>query len=396
MDRHRRAAQPVALGAAGTVIAAADAVRASVIFLALAAVGLTTMVIVCALTGRTIYQVLMAWDANNYLAIAWHGYPHHLTYRPDGTPQYSLLAFFPLLPFLVRQVNSAGIPLPWAGVMVSVLAGAAAAAAVYTLVASLAGRRAGFACAGMWSASPYAFLLWIPYAEAVYSAAALWTLVALVNRRWAAAGALCAVADFARPSSAALVATVVITSAVALARRGDGARPLRAMLPAVLGLAGALLYIGAHIGRWDGWFVADSAWSGQGYDFGAHMVSFAVGVISGKRAGELSLAPPRSLPAVATVAVVVLAAVALIPLIRDRAVPWPAVLLLAAGWALTVGTIADPICKPRYLLPYLPLALVPLSRLTARVPWRALALGLCAILSACYGVYHLTGYSFPP
>ena len=135
LDRHRRAAQPVALEAAGTVIAAADAVRASVIFLALAAVGLTTMVIVCALTGRTmIYQVLMAWDANNYLAIAWQGYPHHLTYRPDGTPQYSLLAFFPLLPFLVRQVNSAGIPLPWAGVMVSVLASAAAAAAVYRLI----------------------------------------------------------------------------------------------------------------------------------------------------------------------------------------------------------------------------------------------------------------------
>ncbi len=346
------------------------ALAAAALYLAIAAVGATVLTLLSGHLGYSANFVLHRWDSDNYLKVAQYGYPHHLRYLPDGRPKWSTLAFFPLVPALIAGVHLlTALPYPYAGVVVSWLAATVAAVGVHTLARSLAGRWAGYACVGLWACSPYAFALWVPYSEACFTAALVWALVALLARRWLVAGLLTAVAGTIRPTAAVLVIVVLISATAQivrdLRRRRDGGdargwrwRPWAALALAPLGLAFSWLYIGAQVGRVDGWFQAEKAW-GQSFDFGRGTLHF-IGTVAGY--GHVDIRYPMVL------AVIALPLVAAVALAVDRRVPWPLVLTLAGAWELMIGTPGSPMSKPRFMLPFLPIALLLVARPMARLP----------------------------
>jgi hypothetical protein len=128
---------------------------------------------------------LFAWDYNWYELIARSGYPAHA-----GGRQY---AFFPLWPLLLR----------WAGTHWDVIVGAgaawaASAAAFFGVSAGLPPVRLRSALAlACW---PGSFMLALVYPDALALAAAAWAAALALRGRPLAAGALGAVAAFARPN----------------------------------------------------------------------------------------------------------------------------------------------------------------------------------------------------
>ncbi|MFD0383761.1 hypothetical protein ACFQ2B_19795 [Streptomyces stramineus] len=309
-------------------------------------------------------ELLHRWDSGHYLRIARRGYPGELTYRPDGEPAFSRLAFFPLVPALIRGVHLlTTLPYAYAGVVVSWCAAAVAAAGGYALVRAVGGRPgAGYACVALWACSPYAFALWVPYSEAVFSAAVLWAMVALLAHRWLTAGVLCAVAGTVRPTAAVLIGTVVLTAGWAAVRGRDGWRPWAALAVAPLGLVGSWLFLGSRVGRADGWFEAERAW-GQSFDYGRGTARVLGDILLYRDPGRVA-----DVRGAVVLALVLLTAVAVLALALDRNVPWPLVVLVAGAWVLMVGTPASPLSKPRFMLPFLPVLLLLAARPLARAP----------------------------
>ncbi|MEV4439309.1 hypothetical protein AB0K09_09835 [Streptomyces sp. NPDC049577] len=341
-----------------------EAAVAAAVHLAVAALGFAVLLLINHHLGRTTQYLLYRWDSGNYLRVAERGYPSSIPYRPDGTPGYSRLAFFPLLPALVRAVHLlTGIPYAYAGLLIVWCAATVAAVGVHVLVRSLGGTRgAGYACVALWSCSPYAFALWVPYSEAVFSAVLVWALVALVAGRWLTAGALAAVAGTVRPTATVLVGTVLLAAGWAALRRRDGWRPWAALALAPLGLLGSWLFLGSRVGRVDGWFEAERAW-GQSFDFGRGTAEVLRNVLFYRHVHGSD-----DVRHLAVLAVVVLTAVGVVALALDRSVPWPLVVLLAGAWVLMVGTPGSPLSKPRFMLPFLPVPLLLAARPLARAP----------------------------
>ncbi|MDF3289344.1 hypothetical protein [Streptomyces silvisoli] len=366
-----------------------EALNAAGIYLAVSALAFAVLLLICHHLGYGVVQVLSKWDSKNYLSVAEHGYPHHLSYQPDGVPKWSTLAFFPLVPALIRAVHLVtGLGYPYAGVAVSWLAATAAAVAVHTLARSVLGRRVGYACVGLWACSPYAFALWVPYSEACFSAALMWALIAVIARRWVAAGVLTALAGTIRPTASVLVGVLVLSAGWALLRRRDGWRPWLALALAPLGLVFSWLYLGSRVGRWDGWFEAEKAW-GQSFDFGRGSLHFLKQVATYQ---HIDIRYPVVL------ALILLVAVAVVALAMDRKVPWPLVLALAGAWELMFGTPGSPLSKPRFMLPFLPILLLLVARPVARLPRlvQGCLYGCGAVFAGWYAVGLLMLFKWSP
>ncbi|MDG4861613.1 hypothetical protein P8605_26100 [Streptomyces sp. T-3] len=381
--RERLRREPVAIR-----FDAREAARAASLYLAVSAIGFAVLLVVNHKLGNGTVALLRHWDSNAYLTIAERGYPGEIPYFADGSPGGSRLAFFPLVPGLIRGVHLlTGLPFAYAGVVVSWVAGAVAAAGVHTLVRSLAGSRAGYACVALWACSPYACALWVPYSEAVFSALLFWTLLAVLARRWVVAGLLCALAGMVRPTASVLIGTVVLAAGWAVWQRranrhsmfaNGGWRPWAAVALAPLGLLVSWLYIGHRVGRIDGWFEAERAW-GQSFDFGRGTYAFLREVASYR---AFDVRHPVVL------ALILLTAVALVALVLDRGVPWPLVIAALGAWVLMVSTPGSPFSKPRFMLPFLPVMLLLVARPLARAPvltrYGLYAAG--AVVAGWYGV----------
>ncbi|MFI0961887.1 hypothetical protein ACH4S8_10840 [Streptomyces sp. NPDC021080] len=359
------------------------------IYLSLSFLGFSVLSLINWHLGHPLSHVLQAWDAENYLTIAARGYPDHLAYRANGIPQYSRVAFFPLVPGAVRLVHLVtGIPVTYAGIFVSWVGGAVAAGGIHTLTRSLVGLRAAYACVALWACSPYASILWIPYSEAVFTALVVWGLVALLARRWFGTGLMAAVAGTARPTASCLIAVVVLAAALALIRRSDGLRPVAAIAMAPLGLLGTWLYLGSRIGSATGWFEAEKAWN-QSFDFGRGTLLFLY------QTGGFHSADVRL-----SVVIIVIAATAIgvIALSLDRRVPWPLALIAGIAWTMMVSTPGAHFSKPRFMLPFMPILLmlpaVAVSRLRRPVRW--LVYGSGAAFAGWYGAGLLILFWPPP
>lgn len=355
-----------------------EALNAVGIYLAIAMVGFGLLTAIGHFRGYHLGYPLTRWDSGDYLRVARGGYPHRLTYTASGRPTYSTLAFFPMLPALIRGLHLVTmLPYPYAGVLISWAMAMVAAAGVHTLARSIFDRRAGYACVGLWACSPYAFALWVPYSEATFTAFLIWTLIAVVARRWVWAGVLCALAGTVRPTSSVLALVVAVSAIRALMLRRGGLRPWVALGLAPLGLVFSWLYLGSRIGRLDGWFLAERAW-GQQFDFGRGSLRFLEKVVTYQ---GTDIRYPVVLAVMMAVAVGVLA------LALDRRMPWPLVLALAGAWVLMFGTPGAPLSKPRFLLPFLPIMLLlgvrPIARLPALV--QGCLYGCGAIFAGWYG-----------
>jgi hypothetical protein len=370
---------------------AADALRhaapALLGFAAVRALGVGVLALWSAAAGTSAHRLLGArWDSLWYARVAEHGYGWQVR-LPDGTV-HTNLAFFPLLPWLER-LGAALTPLSYAdaGLAVSWVASLAAAWGVFAVADRCHGRRAGVHAALLWAVLPVGVVQSMAYSEALFTALAAWALYAALAGRWWAAGALSCLAGLTRPVGVAVAAAVWAAAlAEALRHRHVSWRTALAVLPAPLGIAGYVLWVGRHTGRGvAGYLQVQGQW-GNGFDGGWAFARFVVG-----RLGAF----PEVFAGVGLLIGVGLVLWLYVHGVR-RGQPLPLAVYGGIVVALALGAQSYFGSKPRLLMPAFSL-LLPLAVSLARSrPARsALVLGCVAVGSALYGAFWLNG-SGPP
>jgi hypothetical protein len=203
----------------------------------------------------SLWNLLRSWDAGRYLFIAAHGYPRTAN-----------IVWFPGYPAAIRAVDwIPGVGPVQAAVAVTIASGLAAAWGLTRLVRTLTGdRRISLLTTALWAAAPASFVLSMVYSEALFCALAVWSLIALVERRWLTAAGLTILAGTVHSSSIALIAAVAVGALPALFRAARERqpmaawwRPAAAVLLAPLGLLGFFGYVALATGRLDGWLLLE-------------------------------------------------------------------------------------------------------------------------------------------
>jgi hypothetical protein len=296
----------------------------------------------------SLWNLLRSWDAGRYLFIAAHGYPRTTN-----------IVWFPGYPAAIRAIDwIPGVGPEGAAVAVTIASGLAAAWGLTRLVMTVTGdRRVSLLTTALWAAAPASFVLSMMYSEALFCALAVWSLIALVERRWLTAAGLTILAGTVRSSGIALILAVVVGALPALvgaARQRQPIavwwRPAAAVLLAPLGLLGFFGYVALATRKLDGWFLLEKKVH-NGFDLGYSLL------LSLKDA--IFYAPKAYV--VLTLLVIAAAAVLTVCSLTER---MPACLhaytLVIVLTALTTGSgyLGS---RPRYLLPAMLLGL-PLAR----------------------------------
>ena len=206
-------------------------------------------------------------DAGFYQGIAEQGYPVRLW---TGSPVADRAAFFPLFPLLIRLMSYlTGGDYPIAGLIVSVLAGAASAIGVWTLAARVRDHQVADRAVVLYCFFPGAMTFGMLYSEPLAVALGAAALLALIERRWLLAGVIGAAGTAERPTL--IVLTVV--SGVAAVQAIWTRREWRALLaPALtpLGLLAFFGYLGHRYHDYAFWFQIEKAGWNQHIDWGVH------------------------------------------------------------------------------------------------------------------------------
>ena len=330
-------------------------------------------------------QWINGGDGAYYRAIAAHGYDHELIRLSNS----KVFASFPGYPAAIDSLAwLPGISIAAAGFAVTILAGLAAAWGLTTLGLKLtADSRISLIMVAIWAVAPGCIALSRVHSEALFSALAVWALVALVDRRWLTAGILVMLAGTVRSTALALVAAVVVAVVLALiqaarTRQRIGAwwPPVAALLLAPLGLLGYWGYVAWVTHRPDGWFWIEEHRFHTSFDWGTSTIRLISGTFLDR-------------PSVAGLLVVlsILGAVALTAWSLTERIPvYLHVYTLAVAF-VAFGISANWLSeKPRYFLPAVLLAL-PVARLLAPLRTSVLVplIVLFTLASTWIGVYLL-------
>lgn len=222
---------------------------------------------------------LTRWDGGWYREIALDGYNL-------GWPgKRSNLAFFPAYPLAGRAVAVVlpGHDVELALLLVGLVSSVVVAWGLVRLGEALHSARMGFCLALLWPVLPRSFVAVMPYSEAMFTAALVWSLVWMARGRWWAAAVCCAVAGATRPIGAALVATVAGPLLWLLLRRVRSAvrrvpagtvgwttqpQPVPGMLSLVgagllacFGFLGTVAHVAHRWGSWDGYLAVQASWN---------------------------------------------------------------------------------------------------------------------------------------
>lgn len=340
--------------------------------------------------GGLLHWMTVVDDANHFRAIALHGYFHGTVAVPHA--EY---AFFPGYPMAIRTVAR----LPWvslgtAALIVTFGAGVLAAWGLACIGLRLTGSaKASLLIVALWAAAPGAMVLDMMYSEALFCALAIWSLYALLNQRWLAAGVLALLAGTVRNTAVALVAALGVAAAVEIVTAIRARRPWRALwrpaaapLIGSLGVAGYWAYVAVKTHRLDGWFWVERHQCKTYFDAGASTLRAVRTVLTGSpKAGDVM------------VVAVILAAVVLAAWLLTEQLPialkvYTAVVVFMA----LTGNVNYLDSTGRFLLPAVLLGF-PLARLLAQVRPVVLypLLTLLGAAAAWYGLFLLSTGSAP-
>ncbi|QGV78886.1 hypothetical protein [Streptomyces ficellus] len=353
-------------------------------YLAVRLLGLLVLARWAHLKHHGVWPVLASsWDSNWYLGIADHGYQDRLGTAYDSNN----LAFFPLYPVLIKAV--AGVtPGSRASVALAlaVVFSLAAAWGVFAVGDRLYGRRAGTVLTVLWGALPVGVVQWMAYTESLFTALAAWALYAVLTGRWYAAAALTVLAGLARPTGIALAVAVAVAG-LAAAARTRAWPPFTAAVTAPLGWLGFVAWVGARVGRWDGYFAVQRLWRNT-WDGGADTLREMRELLAYDRTPQLFLV---------AVSAVLVASVALYALCLADRQPLPLLVFCGVLLLVVLGSGGVYFPRARFLLPAFPL-LLPLAVAVgrARLPVAGLVLGGAVLSSAWLGGYMLLVWPGPP
>lgn len=344
--------------------------------------------------GMSPNAALRHWDGNWYLDIAQHGYVHKLSVRPDGTPHLMNIAFFPLYPYLMRAVHLVtGLPVSYAGVFVSFVAGLAAALGIYCLLKPYIGRRAGIVASALWGVVPSAFIESMVYTEALFTALCVWAMVALLREKWLTVAALTILAGLTRSTVIMLLPVVCAAALLAIVRRRGGWRAWVCLLASPLGLLAFLGFLAQRFHRLDAWFFAQTApgWRSS-FDYGRYTLHVLKDQLLFGSLGAKSW-----LPFLIATAILLPAVFITVLMVVHRRLPWQLIAWTVLTLAVTLTTSGTYGAKPRFLLPAVALLATPaavLARARRTTLYSAMA-GL-TVLGAWVGAYFLDFAHFPP
>ena len=195
---------------------------------------------IAVVTTSSVGSVLSRWDGGWYLSIVRDGYP---SFVPPGVgvAAQSSIAFFPGYPLLIRALSApSGLSPVFVGCAVSLIAGLFATVGLWKLAVRLGDEGTADRSIVLFAFFPSAFVLAMVYADALFIALSVWCLLALLDRRWLAAGAAAAAAGLVRPTAVALCAACAWGAVVSIRNGGSW----RALIAPALAPWGALLYLG--------------------------------------------------------------------------------------------------------------------------------------------------------
>jgi Mannosyltransferase (PIG-V)). len=345
--------------------------------------------------GKSLHDMLAAWDGQWMLALAGHGYDHlpaNLTDAHGHLTTDTAYAFFPGYPMVVRAVDTLpGMSTYAAAILTSLVAGAAATVAAYRIGHWCALRRwpgdeqrgdqAGLIMAVLFAATPMSVVLTMAYTEAIYCAFAGWALWMILEKRWIAAGLLTMCAGLTRTTAVGLIAVLLI--AAFLSRR-DGWRPWVGAALAPLGWLFWMVFVGIRVGSPTGWFrIQSNGWDTR-FDAGAATLRYLVDTLSlNQTAGDV------------ITAWVILATVVLIVLAFVTRLPWQVSVygtLAASTVLLSTGLMNS---RVRLLLPAFVLLTPVALALAQRSRTTQVTVGAVAtVTSAWFGAYMLGIYPY--
>lgn len=330
----------------------------------------------------TVPGLLTKWDAQYYLQIAEHGY-FGADIATDVPVHERTLAFFPGYPGLVRLVHElTRLDYGAAAALVNVIAGVAMTAGVMVLAQRMgAGRAAQIAAAVVVSAAPMSITYSMPYTEALFGALAVWSLVALIDRRWWWVAGLIFLLGFTRLTAVTLIGVFGLV-VLLHARRDWRAWVALALTP--WSLFGYLAWSSAYTLNRGGYFGIQEAGWHSGFDFGRATVTWVWEVLTTGSEGGYLL----------SVGVMVAAVVALVAAWgRMPPVVWWFSAALLATVLLSDGIMHS---RPRLLLPAVILLLPWVIRGVDKLSRRAVvALGAAWIVfGAWFSAYMLAVFEW--
>jgi Mannosyltransferase (PIG-V) len=224
------------------------------------------------ITTNPVRNMVARWDAYWYLSIADRGYE----WQPDG--QQHNVAFFPAFPVAMAVLAAV---LRWhllhAGLLLSVVAFALAAAYLYRLARETLDAEQALAAVWLLAAYPFAVYFSAPYSESVYLLAAVGALYHFGRDEWGYAAAWGAVAGLTRPNGCLLSVVLAIAILTDLWRRRrvglmrsprELARQLASASAPGLGLVAYSAYLQARFGHPLLWLKAHGAWGRTYTDMG--------------------------------------------------------------------------------------------------------------------------------
>ena len=203
-------------------------------------------------------DIFVAWDSGWYFDIARHGYD----FNPE---RESNVAFFPLYPLLMRAIawpfGGSDRAIWVAGIVVSVMAFAAALLVLHRVTERLLGsREVARRTVLLISVFPFSFFFTVVYTEALFLLLTLLAVAAAYDSRWWRAGAWGGLAALTRPNG---ILILVPLAGLALASPGDLHARVRRLLPLGL-IPAALAAFGAFLYHLSGdplaWLHAQNAW----------------------------------------------------------------------------------------------------------------------------------------
>lgn len=194
------------------------------------------------------FELWVTSDAQWYNAIAENGYPSRAQFdstdrveRPKliaTTDTQLKYAFFPLWPMTVRLTMSLFDDVDAAGFVAANLISLAALTALFVFLTRRAGDRAAFWVVVLFTASPFAMFLHVPFTESLFLLLVVATFFMVERENWLMAGACIGLASITRPNGVALIAVPFAYAAVETMRRPGW---LRRQFPGALGLAVAAI-----------------------------------------------------------------------------------------------------------------------------------------------------------
>ena len=333
----------------------------------------------------SLWHLIASWDSGRFLHIAAHGY----SYVPGNLRLDVIFAWFPGYPAAIDTLSwIPGVGADGAALTVTIAAGLAAAWGLTRLGLAVTGdQRISLLMVALWAVAPGSLVWTMLYSEALFCALAVWSLVALVERRWLTAAGLTILAGTVRSAAIALIAAVAVAALPPViravrAREPIGAwwRPAAAVVTAPLGLVGYWAY-----SAWATHHLGGFAWveenAHNNFDWGQGIILAAKqAIIYGPNASV-------ALTLLVIAAAVILTAWSLaerIPVYLHAYTLVVVVVALAPG-PYFLGS------KPRFLLPAMLLGL-PLARLLARARiWVLIPLiAVLAAASTWFGIYLMT------